>query len=292
MKIALGTVQFGLDYGISNMHGKINRHDAQQILNLAYDNNIRALDTATMYGNSECSIRKSTSRKHDWRIITKTAHFTGDSINKLHVKQLRREFNQSLLNLGRDSVYGLLVHSCDDLLKPNGNLLFKEMERLKSIGLVSKIGVSAYSNHQINRVLDNFKIDLIQLPVNILDQRLIKDGSLIKLKKYGVEIHARSVFLQGLLLMNKKIIPPYFSPVEKNLDAFSNLANKLSLTKLELALGYVMNIGEVDKIVVGVNTLSQLKEIIEATKLQTNFGKYRDISINNPIYTNPSLWKI
>jgi len=140
--------------------------------------------------------------------------------------------------------------------------------------------------------LDNFEIDLIQLPVNILDQSLISDGSLVKLKKHGVEVHARSVFLQGLLLMEENLIPSYFLPIKKNLDAFKNLARELSLTKLELALGYVASIDEIDKIVVGVNTLSQLQEIIKATQLKTNFEEYRNISINNSNYTNPSLWRI
>ena len=166
------------------------------------------------------------------------------------------------------------------------------MERLKSIGLINKIGVSVYNKYQIDRVLDNFEIDLIQLPVNILDQSLISDGSLVKLKKHGVEVHARSVFLQGLLLMEENLIPSYFLPIKKNLDAFKNLARELSLTKLELALGYVASIDEIDKIVVGVNTLSQLQEIIKATQLKTNFEEYRNISINNSNYTNPSLWRI
>ena len=292
MKIVLGAVQFGLDYGISNTYGKIVKHDAKQILKFAYDNNIGMIDTASLYGESEAIIGKSTNNKHNWKIITKTPHFIDDCIDKLQVKQLRESFNQSLLNLNKKYLYGLLLHSCDDLFKPNGDLLFKEMERLKSIGLINKIGVSVYNKYQIDRVLDNFEIDLIQLPVNILDQSLISDGSLVKLKKHGVEVHARSVFLQGLLLMEENLIPSYFLPIKKNLDAFKNLARELSLTKLELALGYVASIDEIDKIVVGVNTLSQLQEIIKATQLKTNFEEYRNISINNSNYTNPSLWRI
>lgn len=292
MKIVLGAVQFGLDYGISNTYGKIVKHDAKQILKFAYDNNIGMIDTASLYGESEDIIGKSTNNKHNWKIITKTPHFIDDCIDKLQVKQLRESFNQSLLNLNKKYLYGLLLHSCDDLFKPNGDLLFKEMERLKSIGLINKIGVSVYNKYQIDRVLDNFEIDLIQLPVNILDQSLISDGSLVKLKKHGVEVHARSVFLQGLLLMEENLIPSYFLPIKKNLDAFKNLARELSLTKLELALGYVASIDEIDKIVVGVNTLSQLQEIIKATQLKTNFEEYRNISINNSNYTNPSLWRI
>jgi aryl-alcohol dehydrogenase-like predicted oxidoreductase len=166
------------------------------------------------------------------------------------------------------------------------------MEELKSCGLVEKIGVSAYSKQEIDQILDNFEIDLIQVPASILDQRLINDGSLSKLKKYGVEIHVRSIFLQGLLLMERKRIPSYFSPIKKNLDTFDDLAKMLNLTRLELALGYVMGISSVDKIVLGVNNLSQLKEIVNVQPLQNNLDIFKGISIDNPIYTNPSLWKI
>jgi len=152
LKIVLGAVQFGLDYGISNTYGKIVKHDAKQILKFAYDNNIGMIDTASLYGESEDIIGKSTNNKHNWKIITKTPHFIDDCIDKLQVKQLRESFNQSLLNLNKKYLYGLLLHSCDDLFKPNGDLLFKEMERLKSIGLINKIGVSVYNKYQIDRV--------------------------------------------------------------------------------------------------------------------------------------------
>jgi len=140
--------------------------------------------------------------------------------------------------------------------------------------------------------LGKFNIDLIQLPINIFDQHLFVDGWLEKLKNNDIEIHARSVFLQGLLLMSIGSISPYFSPIREKIEMFSQSAKDLSLSKLELALGYVMGINEIDKIVVGVNTIEQLREIIEATQVKVNPMEFTDVSIDNPIYTNPSLWKI
>ena len=291
MKIGLGAVQFGVDYGVSNTHGKTTKHEVSQILQFAYENGISLIDTATSYGSSE-SILGEVVTNDDWRFVTKTPHFSDNCLNSTHVNQLKESFNQSLFNLRKKNIYGLLLHSCDDLLKPGGELIFREMERLREIGMVKKIGVSAYSSKQISAILGKFNIDLIQLPINIFDQHLFVDGWLEKLKNKNVEIHARSAFLQGLLLMPRTSIPTYFLPIKEKIELFSKSAQELSLSKLELALGYVMGINEIDKIVVGVNTIEQLREIIEATQVKVNPMEFTDVSINNPIYTNPSLWKI
>ena len=291
MKIGLGAVQFGVDYGVSNTHGKTTKHEVSQILQFAYENGISVIDTATSYGSSE-SILGEVVTNDDWRFVTKTPNFSDNCLNSTHVNQLKESFNQSLFNLRKKNIYGLLLHSCDDLLKPGGELIFREMERLRENGMVKKIGVSAYNGKQISAILGKFNIDLIQLPINIFDQHLFVDGWLEKLKNKNVEIHARSAFLQGLLLMPRTSIPTYFLPIKEKIELFSKSAQELSLTKLELALGYVMGINEIDKIVVGVNTIEQLREIIEATQVKVNPMEFTDVSINNPIYTNPSLWKI
>jgi len=291
MKIGLGAVQFGVDYGVSNTHGKTTKYEVSQILQFAYENGISLIDTATSYGSSE-SILGEVVTNDDWRFVTKTPNFSDNSLNSTHVNQLKESFNQSLFNLRKKNIYGLLLHSCDDLLKPGGELIFREMERLREIGMVKKIGVSAYSSKQIAAILGKFNIDIIQLPINIFDQHLFVDGWLEKLKNKNVEIHARSTFLQGLLLMPRTSIPTYFLPIKEKIELFSKSAQELSLSKLELALGYVMGINEIDKIVVGVNTIEQLREIIEATQVKVNPMEFTDVSIDNPIYTNPSLWKI
>jgi len=291
-KIALGTVQFGLDYGISNTHGKTNKHNSSQILQYAYNNGIDIIDTATQYGNAESIIGHSISNSHKWKIITKTPSFLDNSLNKIHVKQLRGSFDKSLSNLKKKSIYGLLIHSCDDLFKHNGDLLFKEMETLKSIGLVKKIGVSIYNSDRIDYILDNYPIDLVQLPINILDQRLINDGSLVKLKKYNIEIHARSVFLQGLLLMSPKSVHPWFDPIVSKLKELHVEGKRRGMSPLQLSLGFVQGINEVDRIVIGVNTLKQLHEIINAASVHVNTNDLSNMSVRNLDFINPSNWKI
>ena len=291
MKIALGSVQFGIPYGVSNNEGKTSKKQALSILNFAQKKGIRTIDTAPSYGDSERVLGKLFEGE-EWDITTKTLPFNSKSINEEQIEQLRSVFRESLVSLHKKSIYGLLVHSCNDLLKPGGEKIFREMERLREIGMVKKIGVSVYNSKQIAAILGKFNIDLIQLPINIFDQHLFVDGWLEKLKNKNVEIHARSAFLQGLLLMPRTTIPTYFLPIKEKIELFSKSAQELSLSKLELALGYVMGINEIDKIVVGVNTIEQLREIIEATQVKVNPMEFTDVSIDNPIYTNPSLWKI
>ena len=291
MKIALGSVQFGIPYGVSNNEGKTSKKQALSILNFAQKKGIRTIDTAPSYGDSERVLGKLFEGE-EWDITTKTLPFNSKSINEEQIEQLRSVFRESLVSLHKKSIYGLLVHSCNDLLKPGGEKIFREMERLREIGMVKKIGVSVYNSKQIAAILGKFNIDLIQLPINIFDQHIFAGGWLENLKNNNIEIHARSIFLQGLLLMPIDSISPYFSPIRKKIEMFYQSARGLSLSKLELALGYVMGIHEIDQILVGINTVSQLQEVIKATQVQINPIEFRHLSIDNKVYTNPSLWKI
>ena len=284
MKLALGTVQFGIDYGIANTKGQVQIEEVHAILNYAQKNGVNTLDTASSYGNSEEVLGKFVV--NDFKIITKTT-----SIKK-GVNEVVRNFHQSLKNLKQQKVCGLLIHDINEIEHKRFDALFIELARLKQQGLVKKIGASVYNSQQIDYLLDNFSIDLIQLPINILDQRLIRNDSLIKLKKHNVEIHARSAFLQGLLLMSTDTIPSWFNPIKDTLKLFHKEAKKQNLTKLQLALGFVQSLTEIDKVVVGVDSLKQLYEIINASSVKVNAVELSNISINDPIFLNPSNWKV
>ena len=295
MKIALGTVQFGLPYGLSNQFSHTDKLEAERILKYAYDKGIRMLDTAPSYGNAEDVIGSFIRNHHSdkyWDVITKTPHFKDNTINGKQIKKLFESFELSQERLGQETTYGLLVHDCNNLFLPGGEDLLKTMSKLKDEGFIKKIGVSIYDGSQIDTILDNYSIDLIQLPVNILDQRLLDGGQLKRLKKYGVEIHARSVFLQGLLLMQQKNIPVWFENIKDILNIFHVEARKRDMSVLQLALGFVQSINEVDKIIVGVNTKEHLHEIINATSIRVNIDEFSNLSINNSIFLNPSNWKV
>jgi len=253
------------------------------------------LDTAISYGNAEQVVGQTIGAidsKKEWKIITKTPHFKVKKISLKQSNDLIEQFFASLQALQCEQVYGLMIHNCNDLFVKGGERLFATMQQLKQQGVVKKIGVSLYNNDQIRHLLEVYPIDLVQLPINILDQRLLKEGGLIKLKERGVEIHARSVFLQGLLLMESKQRSAWFTPISDKLDEFHRRAQECKLSRLQLALGFVMSIPEIDQVVIGVNNLEQLQEIMEVQKLEINAADYKMLSLDDPFFLNPSNWKV
>ena len=292
-KLAIGTVQFGVSYGVSNDGGQTSKHEVNKILQYAHDVGINSLDTASNYGCSEAVIGdfiQNNNNLLDFDIVTKIPNFPGDSINDYNICELIENFKLSCEKLGKIFIYGLHIHNCENLFLPGGDKLLREIEQLKIDGFIKKIGISVYNSDQIDRILDNFSIDLIQIPINILDQRLVNSGHLSKLKHNDIEIHARSVFLQGLLLMPIENIDPWFDPIKKVLYRFNIEARKRNLSALQLAFGFVQNIPEVDKIIVGVNTLKQLKEIVNIESTYFDPSEFSCLSVDNLKFINPSNW--
>ena len=279
-KLALGTAQFGLDYGVTNSEGKVQVEEVELILGCAKENSINTLDTAASYGNSEEVL--GSIGISDFQIITKTIPL------KNGVDEVIKHFQQSLTFLNKSSVNGLLIHNVNEIEHKNFNTLFKELTELKRQGLVNKIGFSIYTPEQVDFLLKNFDFDLIQVPFNIFDNRLIQGGQLQALNNKGVEVHARSVFLQGVLL-DFNNLSNYFSPWKKEFSIYQETVKDNGLSLLECALNFVLNIREIDKVLVGVNSERQLKEIIQAVKRQSNLSAY---PINDINLLNPSLWKV
>lgn len=291
MKLGLGTVQFGADYGISNKDGKTPTAEVAAILDAATELGVRIIDTACLYGDSEDVLGRSMPSDSRFDIVTKTPQFAKQSLDEADAQQVEDTFRSSLLRLNRPSVYGLLIHRADDLFVSGGDLLMDRLLTLKQSGLVSKIGVSVYSAHQIDEVLARFPIDLIQLPINALDQRLLQSGHLQKLKRAGVEIHARSIFLQGLLLMGLQDVPDYFSSVRERLESYHRFIEAQGLTPIQAALGFVANIPEIDQVICGVNNCQQLREICAAVQVKVRCEDYADFAVMDEAIVNPALWQ-
>lgn len=291
MKVALGTVQFGVNYGISNKAGKTSLAKVGAILAAAKSYGVSVIDTASLYGDSEAVLGQSLPPASGFKIVTKTPQFAKQTLDGSDAQHLEDTLRSSLAKLGTASVYGLLIHRADDLLLPGGDLLVERLLRLKQTGLVSKVGVSVYSGRQIDQMLERFPMDLIQLPINVLDQRLLQSGHLKKLKNAGVEIHARSAFLQGLLLMELQEIPGYFDSVRGRLESYQRFIKDHGLTPLQAAMGFVSGIPEIDQVVCGVNDARQLREICEAAQAKVDFRAFADFAITDEAIVNPALWK-
>jgi len=279
MKLVLGAVQFGLDYGISNHGGQVTISEAKNILNYAKDNGIDTLDTAASYGNSEEVL--GAVGVDDFQVITKTISLEND------VDKVIEGFYQSLESLDQKQIKGLLVHDFSNIENKEFDVLFSKLNELKQQGLIEKIGFSTYTPEQVDFLLKNFDFDLIQAPFNVFDDRLARGGQLKVLKNNGVEVHVRSVFLQGLLL-DFDSLSDYFSIWDGKFKYYQKIVQESGLSLLEYALNFALNTQEIDKVLVGVNSERQLKEIVQAVKGPSSLSAYPIDDIN---LLNPSLWK-
>lgn len=293
MKLGLGTVQFGLDYGVSNTQGRTPRDEVARILELAQSDGITVLDTAALYGSSEEVLGESLPADHVFKIVTKTIQFRREKITREDALHLSSVFNDSLHKLRQDKVYGLLAHHADDLLAEGGEHLMEVMLDLKSRGLVEKIGVSMYNSEQIDRILDRYTIDLVQVPINVFDQRLLVGGKLKQLKTSGIEIHARSLFLQGLLLMPIEHIAEYFAPLKQQITAYHAYLQSHGLSLLQGALAFAASCKEIDEGILGVCSTQELRGTLDAWQgLPRQVLDFSGFACSDERMINPALWKL
>jgi len=279
-KLALGTVQFGLDYGILNTGGQVRPDEARRILKFAKESGIDTLDTASGYGDSEKVL--GDIGVNDFQVVTKTVPLQSNVNNVL------QSFNQSLKNLNTTSIDGLLIHNIDDIKDKQFDFLYKKLDQLKQDKLITKIGFSTYLPEQVTFLLENFDFDLIQVPFNVFDKRLIDSGQLRLLKNKNIEIHARSVFLQGILLNFEKL-PNYFKTWKQSFQSYQEIVKESGLSKLEYALKYALSIEEIDKVLIGVDSLNQLKDVVIAEQKMIAVLP-KEYSVQDNQLLNPGLW--
>ena len=299
MKIGLGTAQFGMEYGISNKTGKVFEKEVEKILNFAFEQKVDTIDTAYHYGSSELVIGKYLNKYGSgFKVVTKTVKFESE-ITVKSASLLQKSFYESLKRLKIDSVYGLMIHNVDDLLKKNSSLLFDKMLELKNMGLVKKIGISVYTPSQLIQIFSKYNLDLVQLPLNVLDQRFLGEDIFHFLKQKNVEIHARSVFLQGLLLMQLEYIPKYFNNIRHVLDDYHKFLSLNKLSLLDGALGFVSKISDVDKLIIGTCSEEQLRQIIDVVKKNNNCDsentstkEFKQFACRDERFINPANWNI
>ena len=280
-KLALGTVQFGLNYGISNQRGKVSPSEAANILAFAQANNITTLDTASAYGASEKVLGESLNQSiNDFQIVTKIIPAT-DTIYA--------QVDESLIRLQTESVYAIMLHNAEDLLGGMGNRYFEQLLKLKEKGKIQKIGVSVYTPEQFFQIIKMYKVDLVQVPMNVFDQRFCTAEFKQAVSKNSIEVHARSVFLQGLLLMKAGTWPDYFKPFTTPLWAFHDFVSANHLSPIEACLAFAKSQDHIAKFVVGVNAKSELEEIVQ------RFNKlpaldFSGLSQSNEQLINPANW--
>lgn len=287
-RLGLGTVQWGMDYGLSNQDGRTPAGMVSAILSEARERGVNVLDTAALYGDAESVLGRNSLES--FRVITKTPRFATSTITQEHASELVEVFHRSLKRLSSESVYGLLAHHADDLLSPGGERLWRAMSRLKEEGLVEKIGASIYDGEKVDALLERFSPDIVQVPLSVLDQRMLLNGHLERLKSRGVEIHTRSAFLQGLLLLPPDRIPAYFDPIAPLLKRWHAAVAEQGFTETQAALTFVRDVPHVDTVLVGVENIAQFRACLADFEAAARFDA-SGLACADPMFVNPVKWK-
>jgi aryl-alcohol dehydrogenase-like predicted oxidoreductase len=260
MKLAIGSAQIGMNYGLLN-NKKISRKEFKKIEKLVLKSEINFIDTATSYGNSEYII--GNSKLKNLHIITKIKLPNNKNIN---IKNwVFKKILRSLNKLKIKKIYGVLIHDYRDLLGKNGGSYLLSLQELKKKKIIKKIGISVYDPQEIKKIWKFWKPDLIQVPFNSLDNRILDSGWINILKKFKVKIFARSVFLQGLLITDDihfKINKGY----KILLNKYKNWCYKNNISLLQASIHFVKQFKKIDYLLVGFNNYNQLKEIIDVFK--------------------------
>ena len=288
-RLVLGTVQFGLDYGISNAGGAVPSTEVSDILTLAHRSGIRMLDTAAAYGDSESVLGALGDIATPFEIITKTVPIRTGEIDDTELEVIDQGIRRSLIRLRRDRVAALLVHDARDLLGRGGERLWALLERHKAAGLASRIGVSVYDAEEIESVISRFPVELIQLPLSVFDQRLVEDGTLGRLAARGIAVHARSLFLQGLLLMRPEDVPDTLRFTTPFLLQWQNACAEAKVARLEAALGFALA-QPIEGLVIGVHSRGHLTECLAALK-QPPALPWASLACREAAVIDPRQWR-
>lgn len=285
MKLALGTVQFGLDYGVANASGRVTAEEANAILRRAQVCGMDTLDTAIAYGDSEAVLGQLGIGQ--WKTITKLPAVPDDCQDV--VRWAHDQIQLSLTRLCVKQLHGVLLHRPAQLLERMGPALYAALQSIKSQGMTRKIGVSVYDSTELDALFDAYALDLVQAPLNILDRGLVESGWASRLHDAGVEVHTRSTFLQGLLLMPATQRPAKFHRWADVWHMWDGWLEQEGITPVQACLRYVTNLSQIDRVVVGVDTVAQLNQIVKATegKLSSLPGFH---TLHDARLINPASW--
>jgi len=287
-KLVLGSANFGLDYGLANKLGKISEKEFENILSLAAGAGVEMIDTAQSYGDSEKRLGARSSDGY-FKIITKINVALDDDQQKNKISCLVK---QSCNRLNQPRLYAVLLHRPEILLSDQGFAIIKELRSLKDQNFISKIGISIYEPEILQEISRLFQFDIVQMPFNIFDQQILLSGWSNKLKDRGVEIHTRSVFLQGLLLMRKPSLHNYFiRNWPESFKTWYKFLKDYNLNCLNVALSFALKQDWIDKIVVGVDSSAQLRALLEIEKSPLSLD-FPQIQCDDPNLINPSNWDL
>lgn len=283
-RLILGSAQFGSDYGAVNFTGKVPGNQVEEILDFARKAGVNCIDTASAYGNAEQVLGS-----HDlagFEIITKVPAISAAD-SRQAAKSIDDFSKQSCVNLKIASLYGLLLHSARDLIGESSDFVYAGLAAAKESGVTKKIGISVYSADEIEAVLKKFRLDIIQMPLSVLDQRLL--SCLKRMADLGIEVHIRSVFLQGVMLISCEKLPERLRPLVPGISAFQHHAAAQGLSVLEAAIAFVRDLPDVAGIIVGTTGIEEFRATVGAFNKASSFHA-TDLGLKGVDLVDPRRW--
>ena len=291
-QLCLGTAQLGLTYGITNTVGQVPEEAVAPILAQAMQAGIGWLDTAQAYGNAEAVLGRQLPTAHRFRLISKLPAQQQPEFSAQDAKAWEQSVVTSCRHLGVRALDALLLHSPADLAKPGSQHLEAWLLSLRERGVVERIGISIYTADDLDGVNPGL-LDLVQAPLSLFDQRLLEDGTLTHLRARGTAIHARSVYLQGLLLTPAGQWPSWASKkARSHQQALETLAEERGCRLIDMALGFAREQADLEAVVLGVCKEQEIREICHAWSATSPWeeGEWRTWALQDPVMLDPRLW--
>jgi len=288
----MGTAQFGLAYGITNAAGQVPEDAVAPLLLQAQAAGIRWLDSAQAYGNAEAVLGRQLPAAHGFRLISKLPAQHQPEFTPQDADAWEQAIHASCQRLGVCGLDALLLHAPADLAKSGGQHLEAWLLGLRERGVVQRIGVSIYATEDLDGV-NPALLDLVQLPLSLYDQRLLENGTLARLRARGTAIHARSLYLQGLLLTPAAQWPRWVSPeVRSHQQSLEALAERRGCRLIDLALGFAREQQDLEVVVLGVCSVRELLELQQAWAAISPWqeGEWRTWALRNPDILDPRRW--
>lgn len=291
-ELCLGTAQFGLAYGITNEKGQVPEAEVAQLLSQVSADGIRWLDTAQAYGNAETVLGRNLPAGHGFRVISKLPAQSQPAFTAQDAAAWEQGFHRSCERLGLKRLDGLLLHAPADLRKPGSTYLEEWLLGLRNRGLVQRLGVSIYTAGDLEGVNQEL-LDLVQLPLSLFDQRLLQDGTVARLRASRTAIHARSLYLQGLLLSPAEHWPSWMShEARKHQQALEDLARDRNCRLIDLALGFAKAQPDLEAVVLGLCSVGELRELQTAWASPSPWkgGEWETWALTDPVSLDPRCW--
>ncbi|MCM1258675.1 MAG: aldo/keto reductase [Roseburia sp.] len=296
MELCLGTVQFGMDYGIAGQK-KPPLQEAVKILDYATQNGIVTIDTANAYGVAEDVVGEFLGKKTISRsklfIISKLKPNLLDEVDEAHYYDtMKSNLVSTLQRLKTEYLDSYLLHSSRYIFNDK---IIETLSRFQQEGYAKHVGVSVYETNEAKKCIERQNVDLMQLPFSIFDQRMLKEGVFQMAEGMHTQIHSRSAFIQGLILMEEENVPPFLERAKPIIRKIDELCRKFGISRIALAMGFVKEQKAISHLVFGVDNLAQLKEDIEcfshsiSEDIINEIGReFADIEAD---IVMPSLWK-